>query len=68
MQQLLEDIKVEGKLSFVNADNKAKVEKIAEYYIDTYYSSLTYISVGYDHAMDLMEIFTDAYNGYAFAK
>ena len=68
MKELLAELESGSKLQFVDAANKEKIKKIAEYYVETYYSSLTYISVGYDYAMDLMEIFTDAYNNYALAK
>ena len=68
MQELLADLESGNKLTFVNAANKETVKKIAEYYVESYYSSLTYYSVGYDHAMDLMEIFTDAFNGFILAK
>jgi len=68
MQELLADLESGNKLTFVNAANKETVKKIAEYYVESYYSSLTYYSVGYDHAMDLMEIFTDAFNGFILAN
>ena len=68
MKELLAELESGSKLTFANAANKDQIKKIAEYYIETYYSSLKYISVDYDYAMDLMEIFTDAYNNYALAK
>lgn len=65
MKQLVETVNdPNSNLTFVNADKKAQLIKIAEYYIENYYLSLTYISEGYDYVMDLMEIFTEAYNGY----
>ena len=67
MQELLAELENGSKLQFANAAHKEQVKKIAEYYVETYYSSLTYISTGYDYAMDLMEIFADSYNGYALA-
>ena len=68
MKELLVELESGSKLAFANAANKDQIKKIAEYYVETYYSSLKYISVDYDYAMDLMEIFTDAYNNYALAK
>ena len=63
MLQLLEDIKG-TKLQFVDSEAVAKIEKISKYYVDSYYASLTYISEGYDYAMDLMDIFNDAVAGF----
>jgi hypothetical protein len=50
-----------GLLQFATEDQKASALDAAEYYIDAYYSSLTYVSNGFDWAMELMEIVVDGY-------
>lgn len=54
----------EGKVSYLTEAEVAKAVKHAQFYIETYYSSLSYIDYGYDLAMKLMDIATDAANGY----
>ena len=54
-------------LTFANAAAKERTLKLAEYYIETYYEGLTYISVGYKAATNLMDIFVESYNAYEFA-
>ena len=66
MKQLIAEISADNsKLTFTDANKKAQLIRIAQYYIDNYYLSLTYVCEGYDYTVDLMDIFTDAYNGYA---
>lgn len=67
MEDLLAELKSGSKLTFANATAKEHAIKTAEFYVETYYGNLTYISEGYDYAMDLMQIFVDAYNVKAFA-
>lgn len=67
MKSLIEDLQNSSKLTYASSDAKEKAIKIANIYIDTYYESLSYITKDYDYAMDIMEIFVDAYNAKAFA-
>ena len=56
MEDLLAELKSGSKLTFANATAKEHAIKTAEFYVETYYGNLTYISEGYDYAMDLMQI------------
>ena len=67
MKGLVEALSNGNKLTFANAAAKERTLKLAEYYIETYYEALTYISVGYKAATNLMDIFVESYNAYAFA-
>ena len=46
---------------YFTEEQKASALDAAEYYIDAYYSSLTYVSNGFDWAMELMQIVVDGY-------
>ncbi len=67
MLDVIEELTNGNALTFVDAANKDQLLKTANYYVEAFYQSFTYISKGYDYAMDLMEIFTESYNDYAFA-
>ena len=67
MLDVIEELKNGNALTFVDEGNKDKLLTIANYYVDAFYDSFTYVTRGYDYAMDLMQIFVDAYNLKAFA-
>lgn len=67
MNKLIADIEA-GKLTFANDTAKNQALALADKYIETYYDSLTYIGNDASYVIDLMEIFTNAYNNYEFAQ
>ena len=67
MKELVEVLNNSNVLTFANAAAKERTLKLAEFYIETYYASLTYVSVGYKAATNLMDIFVESYNAYEFA-
>lgn len=67
MKELVNDLQNTNKLTYASSSAKAQAIKIANLYIDTYYDSLSYVTKDYDYAMDIMEIFVEAYNAKAFA-
>lgn len=50
-----------GLLNFKDEATKARAIEAADYYIEVYYDSMTYVSVGFDWAMDLMETVVDGF-------
>lgn len=67
MKQLLVDLQSGNKLTYAKSTAKDRAIKVAEMYVDTYYESLSYITKDYEYAMDIMEIFVNAYNAKVFA-
>lgn len=67
MLDVIEELENGNALTFVDEANKEKLLTIANYYVAAFYDSFTYITRGYDYAMDLMEIFTESYNDYALS-
>ena len=67
MKELIAELTNGNALQFANAAAKERTLALAEHYVETYYSGLTYVATGYKAATNLMNIFVDSVEAYEFA-